>query len=288
MHPAMKQLLFLVVIVLGFSVITVVDASESSRVGKKEFPGKIRLILPEKIYAVPGIEMNVYFENVALMVNSANYVFDVTCKKGIQQAERWTYIPAVSDVGEYPFQIEVRDENNDIVGVEKSKLCVVPADAGSGRPLTVLCIGDSLTHHSVYTAHLLDLFKQPGNPHLKLIGTHRPYKDWPVENRHEGYGGWTAERFATRYDKTAPKEDASKRGSPFLYPGADGKPELDFSRYLQEANQGKAPDIVTIFLGCNDVFYATDDNIDQVITKALSYYDKLVDMIHSVNKDTTG
>ena len=48
--------------------------------------------------------MNVYFENVALMINSANYVFDVTCKKGIHQSERWTYIPAVNDVGNYPFQ----------------------------------------------------------------------------------------------------------------------------------------------------------------------------------------
>ena len=48
-HPAMKQWLFLaMVIVLGSSVITTVDASENSRVAKKDFPGKIRLILPEK------------------------------------------------------------------------------------------------------------------------------------------------------------------------------------------------------------------------------------------------
>ena len=284
-YQAMKRWLFLAMVIIGFSIIST-GAAETSRVAKGGFPGKIRLVLPKTIYAIPSVEMNVYFENVALMINSANYVFDVTCTKGIQQAERWTYVPGANDVGNYPFQIEVRDDRNNVIARAKSTLRVVPSDTGSGRTITQLCIGDSLTHHSVYTGHLLDLFKQPGNPQLKLIGTHRPYKDWPAENRHEGYGGWTAERFATHYNKTARKGEASKRGSPFLYLGSGGKPELDFSRYLQETNQGKASDVVTIFLGCNDVFYATDDNIDKVITRALGYYDKLFKMIHSVKKDT--
>ena len=74
-----------------------------------------------------------------------------------------------------------------------------------------------------------------------------PLKKYPMENRHEGYGGWTTEHFATYYSETVRKGTA--RGSPFLYPDAKGNPLLDFSRYLQETNQGKAPDVVTIFLG---------------------------------------
>lgn len=45
---------------------------------QKSLPGPIRLLLPPRIYAVPGIEMNVYFDNICLVVNRANYVFDVS------------------------------------------------------------------------------------------------------------------------------------------------------------------------------------------------------------------
>jgi lysophospholipase L1-like esterase len=260
-------------------------AALQTQASNEAFAGKVRLILPKAIYAVPGVEMNVYFDNVILAINPANYVFDVTCKKGTQQTERWTFVPAASDAGNYPFEIQVRDDENKVVAQAKSMVCVVPTDAGVGRTITQLCIGDSLTHHSVYTEQLLHLFHQPGNPHLNLIGTHHPYENYPVENRHEGYGGWTAERFVTHYTGTARKGDAATRGSPFLYPDAKGKPALDFLRYLQETNQGKAPDAVTIFLGCNDTFQATDEDIEPVITRALGYYDTLVKMIHSADKN---
>jgi lysophospholipase L1-like esterase len=282
----LKYLLLLAIGTLSFHAGMSVAGPPERHVSNEVFAGKIRLILPKTIYAVPGVEMNVYFDNVVLAISPANYAFDVTCVKGTQQTERWTYIPVASDVGDYPFEIEVRDDQNKVIARAKSTLCVVPADAGAVRSITQLCIGDSLTHHSVYTEQLLHLFNQPGNPYLNLIGTHHPYENYPVENRHEGYGGWTAERFATYYTETARKGDAPTRGSPFLYPGSNGKPKLDFPRYLQEANQGKAPDVVTIFLGCNDVFHATDDDIESVVTKAVGFYDNLVVMIRSTCKNT--
>jgi lysophospholipase L1-like esterase len=245
----------------------------------------VRLLLPPVVYAVPDIEMNVYFDNVVCVVNPANYVFDVTCVKGIQQSERWTYIPTSSDGGEYELVLEVRDQENKVVAKSASILRVIAPDAGADRSLTQLCIGDSLTHASVYTARLLDLCRKPGNPHLKLIGTHHPDEKLPAENRHEGYGGWTAERFATHYSEIDRLKDYPNGGSPFLFMGSDGKPKLDFSRYLCEMNEGNAPDVVTIFLGVNDIFQATDDNIESTITKMLSHYDTLVEMVHAVDKN---
>jgi hypothetical protein len=113
------------------------------------FPGPIRLLLPPHIYAVPGIEMNVYFDNVCLVVNRANYVFDVCCAKGVQQAERWTLVPTKEDVGQYPLTLEVRDETNQVIARTATILHVVPQDAGADVPISFLTIGASETHAMV-------------------------------------------------------------------------------------------------------------------------------------------
>lgn len=281
----MKKYLCCLTMIMTLFVTVETGAEKSIREPNTEFPGKVRLQLPKAIYAVPGIEMNVYFENVVLVINSQNYIFDVTCDKGSQQVERWTFVPNAGDVGDYPFQIEVRDETNAVIARAKSILRVVPADREANRSVTQLCIGDSLTHASVYTSHLLDLCAKPANPRLTLIGTHH-LADQPEANRHEGYGGWTAERFITHYTPTARTGDYKLRGSPFLYAGPDGKPKPDFARYCRETNHGQAPDVVTIFLGCNDTFSATDENITPTIDHMLKYYDDLSAMIHTYNKNT--
>jgi len=250
------------------------------------FPGKVRLLLPATIYAVAGVETNVYFDNVVLVVNSANVAFDVTCAKGTQQNERWTYTPKADEVGDYPFTLDVRDDTNAVLATAASTIRVAPARAGSGQTLSLLCIGDSLTHHGVYPQHLFDLCKAEGNPALTLVGSHSPGATGPTELRHEGYGGWTAQAFVTRYTGVARTGDYRKRGSPFLYADADGHPKLDFARYCAEMNGGAAPDFVTIFLGCNDTFSATDANIDASIDTMLTHYDILIQMIHGLSKDT--
>ena len=43
----------------------------------------VKLLLPERIYAVPGVEINVYFQNIVTVINPDNYVFDVDCKKAV-------------------------------------------------------------------------------------------------------------------------------------------------------------------------------------------------------------
>lgn len=257
---------------------------------QKLFSGPIRLLLPPRIYAVPGIEMNVYFDNVCLVVNPANYVFDITCAKGTQQAERWTIVPTDQDIGRFPFVLEVRDEANTIIARAESTLQIVPRDAGAGMPLSVLMIGDSLTHHAVYPAHLLELCKAASNPQITLVG-HVPDEKKP-DVRIEGYGGWTAERFMTNFKtEKRPEGQVDWRiwnacGSPFLYSDGQDKFKVDFAQYCREFNGGKGPDFVSIFLGCNDNFGAGDETIETSIDKMFKYYDNLVEMIHQVRQDT--
>lgn len=253
------------------------------------FTGRVRLALPPVIWAVPGIETNVYFDNVVLAVNSANYVFDVTCPKGFHLGERWTFTPAAEDVGDHPFLLEVRDESNSVIARNRSTLRVVPGDAGAGLDRALLMIGASWTEASVYPEHVLVLSKTAGNPKLRLIGSRGPGNQPATgEVRHEGYSGWTAQAFITLSGPLA-RSGYHKRpetGSPFMYTTEDGKPRLDFARYCREFNGGLPPDLVTIQLGPNDVFTATEETIEARIDAMFGYYDQLVGMVRTAGRET--
>ena len=245
----------------------------------------LRLILPPVIYATEGIEANVYFDNVVLTTNPANYAFDVICTKGRQQQERWVFTPKGEDAGKHPFTLEVRNDRNEIVGRAESTLFVTPPVAGKGKAVTMLLIGDSLTHASAYSQRLLDLGKQPDGPRIELIGSFGLAT--PLgPNRHEGYGGWTAQRFATHFTGTAREGDYTKRGSPFLYANEKNEKKLDFARYCQDVSGGKFPDYVTIFLGPNDIFGASDDTIEPTIDTILTHYDELIAMVRTASPKT--
>ncbi len=251
---------------------------------KPEAKNSLRLILPPIIYAVPGIETNVYFDNVCLVINSANYVFDVHCNRGHLQDDRWTYTPTEKEVGDYAFELNILDQSNQIIASQKSRLRVAPTAAGKEKPTSLLMIGDSLTHNSIYPKHVLELSKKFQGPKLKFIGSHNPKND--PEVMHEGYGGWTAVRFATHFKETARTGYYRERGSPFLYADESGKPKLDFPRYCKEFNDGKAPDVVTIFLGPNDVYSATDKTIKEKADTMLENLEILVKMIQNYSDQT--
>ena len=252
---------------------------------QQNMPGRISLSLPRTVYAVPGVAMSLYFDNVVLVINPANYSFEVTCPKGSQDAERWTWTPKPADVGDYPLSLSVRDKAGKLIARSATTVHVSPADAGAGKPVTILIIGDSLTRGSVYQRRLLNLCKKPGNPKITLIGTRGP-KNQP-DNRHEGCSGWTAHRFAN-YFRGGVKHTGhrGKDGSPFVYKGPDGKPQIDFGAYCRDVNKGKAPDFITIMLGINDTFSSTDANIKNRADNMLKQYDRLVKAFHSVDRNT--
>ena len=74
----------------GCSAICTKKCGNCAGIVKRE---NVSLLIPEKIYAVPGVETNVYFDNVVTVINPANYVFDVDCKKGRNDLKRWRFTP---------------------------------------------------------------------------------------------------------------------------------------------------------------------------------------------------
>jgi len=272
-------------IVALLSTLALFDAAAAERENGGPFKGDIGLVLPPVIHAVPGLEMNVYFDNVSLTINPANHVFDVACNRGAQQVERWTYTPTEKDVGQFVFTLEARDQSNAVIARARSMIRVASRDAGSKSEKSILIIGDSLTAASVYSQRVLDLSREDGNLTLRLIGTRGP-KGAPNGNLHEGYGGWTAERFATRYTGVARGGPYKECGSPFIYQDGDAKPALDFPRYCREFNRGAPPDFVTILLGCNDTFSSTDETIEERIDRMFLHYETLLRMFREFGPDT--
>ena len=262
--------------ILLFMAIT----SSYAKTAKQNFS----ILLPDNIHGVVGIEMNVYFDNL-VYGDACNYEIDVTCPKGMQLADRWTFTPTEADVNEFMFLVTFKDFRTSIVKRSKSKIIITPKSAGAGKKISLLIIGDSLTANGVYPDHLYELCQSPTEPNLVFIGNKKSTV-FPQSVRFEGYGGWTVERFAEKYYEAPAPGSGSNYRSPFIFKNPDGRTALDFKRYCLENNNGNEIDIVLIFLGCNDVFLADESNIKQQIDSMLSYYEKLLTMVHQYSPKT--
>jgi lysophospholipase L1-like esterase len=280
---------------VGFALLaaTILAGSHKTSFGKPSdddelFPGKVRLILPPVIYATPGIECNIYYDNIILTLNVRNFAFDVACPKGLLFQERWAYTSTADELGDYPVTVEVRDDSNKVIARARS-IVRVAAEQPEADPATLLIVGDSLTEYSVYPKHILDLSKRSGATRLRMIGSRGVGNMPPTDDlRHEGYSGWTAEAFVVLAGPLSRSGyfKPGATGSPFVYESEDGTKSVDFGRYYAEFNDGKAPDLVTIGLGINDVFTANDKTIDERVDGILGFFDVLVESIQKASPDT--
>lgn len=235
----------------------------------------LQLTLPPMFYVVPGVEMSIYFDNIVLTETPEKYKFEVDCEIGTVDQNRWTVTPTDSNVGQYSLSVKVTDADGANLGAANTVLQVSKPDAGASRDTCrLLIIGDSLTNATTYSNEIARLLSTPGNPKWQMLGTHKP-KSAAAGVAHEGYGGWTWQRFVSQYE---PKPDGTnrKRSSPFVYLGKDGKPGLDLPRYFKEECNDQKPDYVIIMLGINDCFSAKQDAIDEKIDGMFTQADILI------------
>ncbi len=256
------------------------------RLAAADRPG-LRPIMPPEIYAVPGVEANVYFDNIVLAPDTEDMLWDVDCPIGRQQTERWTAVPTPEQVGDWPLTVRIVTPEVQPVLEMTSTVHVIDPAAGAGREITLLCVGDSLTAASGYTARLVTLFAEDEAVNATLIGESGPGGD--TGNRHEGYGGWTFSRFVENWADGEDRVEVNgrmRRGrSPFLFE-VNGEPQLDFQRYLDANNGGQPPDFITILLGCNDTFSADESTIEERIDAAFAYADQLLAAFRAAAPDT--
>jgi len=243
---------------------------------------QLHLTLPPAWYGVPGVPISLYYDNIVLTEKPEQYRFAVKCDIGTAEARRWTVTPADQDAGDHVLQVTVSEVQGKVLERAQTTLRIAPKNAGAGRELRLLIVGDSLTHNTLYPNEIARLLGTEGNPKWTMLGTHRPASAAPGV-AHEGYGGWTWATFLTKFDPKPPDVPAGpltrRSTSPFIYAGADGKGVLDIPRYIQQDCGNQTPDVVTFLLGINDCFGAKPDDqvaMDQTINATLDNAEKLI------------
>ncbi|MCA9064665.1 MAG: hypothetical protein KDA96_16450 [Planctomycetaceae bacterium] len=263
--------LILAVVCLVITAFRPVTADES---------GDVRLTLPPAVYAIPGGEFSIWFDNIVLSQSSDVLQFHVTCDVGENRDDRWTVVPASDHVGDHSLSVRVSDLTGKALAEATTVLKVVPASAGAGQSIRMLIIGDSLTHASVWPNETAGWLSRPDNPRWSMLGTHRPASAAEGVS-HEGYGGWTWSRFVTHYEPD-PDGTYRKRSSPFVFLNDQQKPELDLEKYFRDSAAGQRPDYVIIMLGINDCFGAPPDDaaeMDARIDQMFSHADSLLNAL---------
>ena len=248
-------------------------------------PPFLKLMLPEVIYAVPGIESNIYFENILDSANYNAYAIEVKCLRGTHGCSRWFWTPEKSDAGK-SFDLEVRvfnDYGKVLSGKAKVVVAKEPADYKRSFTLALLAASGVNCH---YPQHLLKVMRQAGFVNYTPVGNHagggRPVVKGGIA--HDGYGGFSWGSFLNRWSYVAeelpqvqneaereqmralgvsnlPKSQAYRLRSPLLKI-VNGKKVLDIPGWFKKINNGKAPDFIVIQLGGNDMFSAKADTLD--------------------------
>jgi hypothetical protein len=241
-------------------------------------PESLRLIVPPRFYAVPGLEMSLYFDNIVLTRWPEMLQFVIQCDIGRTERRRWTVVPTTDDVGIHHLVIRVFDwKNNKELARAQTVLHVVPENVAAQEPLRLLLVGDSTvqtTHHVNALASLLD---RPGNPPWQMLGTHITPEAKPGV-RHEGYGGWTWRCFLT-HDRPGSLRTMYRERSPFLFPSEQGPPQLDVPRYFRECCDNRIPHCTIFEIGANDVAIQDPDDpaaLDRHITEVLEDAERLL------------
>lgn len=110
----------------------------------------VEISLPDKIYAIVGDTLQLFYRGMIKHPNPYIYNILVTCSKGKQFPRYFEYLPVSSDVGTVTFKVEVKNKSGQVLGTKTCNL-ITKSSVKSPTTLTkVLCVGDSLTTSGIW------------------------------------------------------------------------------------------------------------------------------------------
>lgn len=223
--------------------------------------GDIELILPSNLYALQGIEFNLYFDNIIKGGFDPNTMsVDVVCSVGKQMQRRFTYIPPAS-ASTQSIVVNVYNKEYTLLATKTSTINIVPKTSGSGNTRRVNIFGDSNTvgngGNSFFPVINAELVGDPMT--IQFVGT-----IGTGNAKNEGRSGWRIYDYSNNV-----------AGNPLWNPSLS---KVDYSYYLTENSiTMSSNDWTLFFLGTNDMFsIATDANLATLIPVAITQLNTLI------------
>ena len=264
-------------------------------------------VLPDVLFAAPGVECNVYYDGAFETVTPWRYAYEAECPVGWCERFRWHWTPAAEDAGRsVPLVLRALDDDGTVA--EKSvtvRVARLPK-APDTRRITLAMLGASISN-SGYPQRVMKLMRENGYPNYTPVGSHagggKPVV--PGGIAYDGYGGfqwgdflrrWWARECELPQEQMKAEEEALRLGqrefviqqgdayrlkSPLLRVGASGRPELDLQGWLDRINGGKPPDVITVALFGNDMFKARPGTLQAHLDRTFADVEKLLSVLRA-------
>lgn len=108
-------------------------------------PQPIKISLPNKIYAVVGDTLQLFYRGMVLAPDPYIYDIRINCEKGSRYERYFQYTPSASDIGTTTLSIEVLDKNGKLCGTANTQLVTLASPTSPSSSKKIVCLGDSLT-----------------------------------------------------------------------------------------------------------------------------------------------
>ena len=231
------------------------------------------LTLPKILYGIAGIEIKIYFKNLVSCIDKSSLKFSCECPIGSYNDSYWSCTH--DKTGIYPIKITVKDANNRIVGVANSQIKIADKNNGNDQNIVTLIVGDSIMGNGKIADFLQENIISNGNNNIRFMGSHSGSGAPLAINKAavEAYGGWSWDTFMVHWLDGNEYNKKTK-----FMKMKNGVLTEAVQEYLDKYNNGKAPDIVIFYLGCNDIAFAKMDTLANAIQKSVENRNKLLAM----------
>ena len=160
----------------------------------------INISLPDKLYAVVGDTLQLFYRGMVKAVNPYNYDILVNCTKGKQYPRYYEFTPTSKDVGSIPFKIIVKDNNRNVIAEKSCIINVVNVASSPTSVKKIACFGDSLTYNGEWVAEAYRRLTQNGGSPVANGLSNIEFVGAKEKNgaRYFGEGGWTWDSYTTK------------------------------------------------------------------------------------------
>lgn len=149
------------------NILPPLDMSDTDFVSKANnnaiFTDAIDMFLPDKLYAVRGDVLQLFFQGMAKVVNPENYNYFVESNVGAQYHRLFEYnCPLTATLGNKTLTVRIKDNNRNVLAAKSTTIGVVDVPTSPSSNINVLCIGDSITAGGVWVAEFERRLKGTG------------------------------------------------------------------------------------------------------------------------------